>query len=76
MAGEISNEIYSRGYFFQTRLSTVDNGFAKDGRHNNVQSLLSRRHFHFWTTPEVIDRDDHKRYSNNIYLYIHTGLGL
>lgn len=28
------------------------------------------------TTPEVIDRDDHKRYSNNIYLYIHTGLGL
>lgn len=23
------------------------------------------------TTPEVIDRDDHKRYSNNIYLYSH-----
>lgn len=34
-------------FFFQARLSTVDNGFAKDGRHNNVQSLLSRRHFHF-----------------------------
>lgn len=47
MVGEMSNEIYSRGYFFQARLSTVDNGFAKDGRHNNVQSLLSRRHFHF-----------------------------
>ncbi|OAD58106.1 hypothetical protein WN48_00781 [Eufriesea mexicana] len=30
-------------FFSPTQLSTVDNGFAKDGRHNNVQSLLSRR---------------------------------
>lgn len=48
--------------FFSTRLSTVDNGFVKDGRRNNVAAFIVTTILSLLesTTPETIDRDHHK----------------